>query len=120
MSQLSITSSGILEEGFQEYQVINNIITAFKFTPEAAKAVIEDGTIIRKSVPPEFAEKLADRFAKQGLKVILKKVQQTGKDTAPPSQSNSLFANKAHIEKLLCAEFTHKKVSIRYNILITT
>ncbi|MCP4320627.1 MAG: M48 family metalloprotease [Alteromonadales bacterium] len=115
MSQLSVTSSGILEEGFQEYQVIDNIINTFKFTPEDAKALIQDGAVIRKSVNQEFAEKLADRFSKQGLKVTLKKTSKIEKKK-PKQQvdSESLFATKANIEKLITGEFVHNKVSVQY------
>ena len=117
MTQLSVTSAGIFKEEFQAYQVINNLTQTFKFTPEVAKALIQDGAIIRKSVTREFAEKLADRFAKQGLNVTLKVATQTDKqERQKTANSDSPFATKKTVEKLLSGDFSASKISVRYRL----
>lgn len=119
MTQLSVTSSGILEDGFQEYQVINNLTHAFKFTPEVAKALLQDGAIVRKKVSREFADKLVDRFAKQGLKVTLKTIQTTEEKPSPQApKSDSPFSSKASVETLFSGEFVASKVNTKYRLSI--
>ena len=117
MTQLSVISTGTLEAGFKESQVVHNIISAFKLTSEDAVKLLEKNAVIRKNVSQDFADKLADRFSKHGLKVVLKQNQTPKKkahsETLQSTLSNT-YESKEDFEKLLTGEFTRSKISFSY------
>jgi Zn-dependent protease with chaperone function len=123
MRQLSVISTGILENEFEEQKVIHNIITTFKLSAEDAKQLLKKESVIRKNVTHDFADKLVKQFSKFGLKVEIRenKTPQKKKENIilQPKLSNTP-ETKEEFEKLLSGEFVQEKVSTnyRYSLLL--
>lgn len=117
VTQISIVSTGALESDFDENQVVQNIISAFKISSEDAINFLQKDVVIRNNISQEFADKLADRFSQQGLKVVVRQanvVQDCNDKETLQATLNNSPESKADFEKLLKGEFTQNKVSFSY------
>lgn len=117
MTEISVVSTGALESDFDESQVIQNIISSFKISSEDAINFLQKDVVIRNNISQEFADKLANRFSQQGLKVVIKQHKAVPDKTdkeATQATLNRSPESKEDFEKLLTGEFIHNKVSFSY------
>ena len=123
MIQLSVISTGKLENEFEEKKVLHNIITTFKLSAEDAKKLLLKDSVIRKNISRDFADKLVKQFSKFGLKVEIIENECAEKQTEhiilQPKSSNTP-ETKEEFEKLINGEFIHEKVNThyRYSLLL--
>lgn len=118
MEALSVISTGLLEPGFKPRQVVDNIISTFKISEQKTIILGKKDAVIMRNISHELALNLKDKFAKCGLKVVIKprQIDQDFTSHSPPDgmDYNTTYEHKEDFEKLLTGEFVASEISASY------
>lgn len=118
MKALSVISTGILEAGFEESQVVANMISTFKISEQKAARLVKKDSVLLKNVSHELAEKFIKHFSQFGLKVVLKPHDadqaSAPRPIAPPVDADTSYQQKEDFEKLLNGDIAPSEISAEY------